>query len=149
MIARCSKGNLTVPQVDLESVESTTAQYIGDNSFRCRALAYQLHTWVVELSRPEIRAVSRSDIGVVLVQCRGKGVLKLSEKDPGAAEATSLSVNIAATKRCLEFVHSFWREISNLHWLTFTVPLLPFSMVYIRLPPCENPRIPVYCPNPV
>ena len=56
----------------------------------------------------------RLESDTVAVQCRGKGVLELSNTDLDAAEAINITVDIAATKKCLEFFHNFWREISKL-----------------------------------
>ena len=114
LIARCSKGVLTIPTVDLETVESTTAKFIGDNSFKCRLFANHLHSWVVGLISPNKAVSQRLESDTVAVQCRGKGVLELSNTDVNAAEAINITVDIAATKKCLELFHNFWREILKL-----------------------------------
>ena len=114
LITKCSKGVLSLSEVDLEAVESTTAKFIGDNSFKCRLFANHLHSWVVGLISPNKAVSQRMESDTVAVQCRGKGVLELSNTDVDTAEAINITVDIAATKKCLEFFHNFWREILKL-----------------------------------
>ena len=50
VIVRCSKGLLQVPTIDLDNdpIETTTAEFIGDQTNKCRNLAYRLHRWTAE-----------------------------------------------------------------------------------------------------
>ena len=101
----CSKGRLTVPPIDLDNdeIEAKTAQFIGDQSNKCRNLAYQLPQWAAQRLGSDKWTGHRLENGSVTMTCKGKGVLEVSDSDAESAETVNLIVNIVGTFKCREF----------------------------------------------
>ncbi|OQV23623.1 hypothetical protein BV898_02366 [Hypsibius exemplaris] len=116
----CSRGHVTTPTIDLDNdpIVATRTEFAGDQSNKCRHLAYRLHRWVVlaarggggEGDRPR-RSASGGDM---TVSCHGKGILRLSEVDEDAGETVNLTVDIVATLKCREFFGRFLEELLQL-----------------------------------
>ena len=97
----CARGKLTIPKMDFDALESTTAKFLGDQSIKCRLYAYHLHSWVADFLEPQKLFIHHLESGPVGVVCRGKRNLELSESDVDAAEAVNLTVEVASSRKCI------------------------------------------------
>ncbi|OQV22537.1 hypothetical protein BV898_03363 [Hypsibius exemplaris] len=106
----CSRGNLTVPKVDLEEDELLTgrAEFIGDQSGKCRHIGFLLHHWVVAEAKT-LQRWERSirDSNNAHVTCRANGIIELSNREPDSAEILGLTVETAFTPKCRDFFYKF------------------------------------------
>ncbi|OQV22540.1 hypothetical protein BV898_03366 [Hypsibius exemplaris] len=106
----CSRGNLTVPKVDIEEDELLTgrAEFIGDQSGKCRHVGFLLHHWVVAEAKT-LQRWERSirDSNNAHVTCRANGIIELSDREPDSAEILGLTVETAFTPKCRDFFYKF------------------------------------------
>lgn len=91
---------------------ASRAEFWGDQSKKCRRLAFGLHEWVADAAG--VKLTARSAVEPVVVTCTGIGSLNLSHSDLNTTETVSLVVDIVSTRKCRDFFESFLEALLKL-----------------------------------
>ncbi|XP_055347175.1 uncharacterized protein LOC129594498 [Paramacrobiotus metropolitanus] len=107
----CRLGRVTLPEEDLDLVDSLTTVFDGDNTLNCRVILHDLHSWIVAKTG-ETRQKRASFYEPIKVECT-RGNLTVSNVDPGTSESTGLVFRTGGSNRCMETYREFLSYVTG------------------------------------